>query len=185
MSGIEVLGVLASIAQLLDCSLKLSSLVGEVYSRVREAPERVVMHTAQLGQLVDTARLIERSSDLQKPIVNIHLKATLAEAARLQRILERMIEDYTKGSRKKRILKAVKGAGERLMLNSFERLEKEKSALILCISFIHTETLGTIRDGVGELIPKMDTINRSVTAIGRQLSASEAEKQSSCPVSCC
>jgi len=183
MTGVEVLGGLASIAQLLEYSLKLSSLVSEVYSRVKEAPERVIMHTAQIHQLVDTARLIERSSDLQKPIIEVHLKATLTEAARLQRILERMIEDYTKGPSKKRIWNAVRGAGERRMLTSFERLEKEKSALILCISFIHTETLGTIRDGVGQLLPKMDNIDQSVAALGIQLS--DTEKKSFPPVSRC
>jgi hypothetical protein len=167
MSGFEALGVLASIAQLLDYSLKLSSLVREVYSRVRDAPERVATHTAQIRQLVDTARLIGRSSDLQRPLVGIHIKATLAEAESLLRILERMVQDYTKGTSKKRIWKALIGAGERRMLTSFDRLEKEKSALILCIGFIHTETLGTIRDGVDELIPKMANIDQSVTALGK------------------
>jgi hypothetical protein len=182
MSGLEVLGVLASIVQLLDCGLKISLLVREIYSKVRDAPESVSIHTAQIRQLVDTARFIERSRDLQNPRVDFHIKATLAEAERLLQILEHMVNDYSKGSNKRRIWKTLIRAGERQMLTGFERLEKEKTALILCINFVHTETLGNISDGVNELI-KMANIDRNVAALGERFD--EAEKRPPNPVSNC
>jgi hypothetical protein len=182
MSGFEIIGVISSITQLLDFGLKLTSLVTEVYSRVKEAPERIAIHTAQIRRLVDTARLIERSSELQKPIVDIHLTAILTEAKGLQCILERTVADYSKGSRKKRAWNALVGGEEKRILNGFDRLEKEKSALILCINLIHTESLGSICSKVGELNPKMDMIGQGVAALKKNFG--DAKTQPSRPVSC-
>ena len=61
MSGLELLGILgvaANVGQLLDYSLRLVSSVSEVYSRVKDAPEMVLYYTAQISQLVETAREI-------------------------------------------------------------------------------------------------------------------------------
>jgi hypothetical protein len=165
MSGFEAIGVLASIAQLLEFGLKLTSLINGVYNRVKEAPEKVLLHTAHINQLIC---LIQEESELQNPIVHSHVRTTLAEAEKLQQILERMVVDYTKGSRKKRLWKAQVGREERSMVASLEILEKEKSALILSISFTHTETLGIIRDSVGELIPRINSMDQGITAINRR-----------------
>jgi hypothetical protein len=96
------------------------------------------------------------------------VKSTLTEAEKLQQILERMLVDYTKGSSKKRVWKALVGRDERHMVASLDRLEKEKSALVLCIGFTHAETLGTIRDSVGELIPKINSMDRGFTVLSRR-----------------
>ncbi|TVY87774.1 hypothetical protein LAWI1_G006406 [Lachnellula willkommii] len=168
MSGIEAIGVLASIGQLLEFGLKITSLINDVYNRVKDAPEKVLLHTAHIKQLVETACLIQEESELQNPLVHSHVRATLQEAEKLQRILERMVVDYTKGSGKKRLWKTLVGREERRMIASFDRLEKEKSALILCISFTHTETLGIIRDSVGELIPRINSMDQGVNAINRR-----------------
>ena len=101
MSGIEAIGVLASIGQLLEFGLKITSLINDVYIRIKDAPEKVLLHTAHIKQLVETACLIQEESELQNPIVHSHVRATLEEAAKLQRILERMVVDYTEGSGKK------------------------------------------------------------------------------------
>jgi hypothetical protein len=46
----------------------------------------------------------------------------------------------------------------RRIVMCFDRLEKEKTALILCITISQTETLHYIRDGVGELLPSVDVM---------------------------
>jgi len=165
MSGIEAVGVLASIAQLLEFGLKLTSLINDVYNRIEEAPEKVLLHTTHIKQLI---HLIQEQSELQNPTVHSHVRTTLAEAEKLQQILQRMVEDYTKGSGKKRLWKALVGREERRMVASLERLEKEKSALILCINFKHIETLGIVRDSVGALIRRVNSMDQGVTAINRR-----------------
>jgi len=158
----------AQISRLLEFSLKLGSLIDEVYNRVKDAPEKVILHTASIKQLVETACFIKGHSELQNPIVHNQVKATLKEAEKLQQILERMLVDYTEGSSKKRVWKAIVGRDERRMLASLDRLEKEKSALVLCITFTHTETLGNIRDSVGELIPRINSMDRGFTTLSKK-----------------
>jgi hypothetical protein len=161
MSGLEFLGILgvaASVGQLLDCSLRLVSSVSEVYSRVKDAPEMVLYYTAQISQLVETSREIQQDCELQhKPMVDVHVNATLAEAVKLQRIIDRVLSDYTEGSSQKRVWKKALGSQEKRIISSFERLEKEKTALILSISFSQTGTLRKIHNGVEELKKTIST----------------------------
>lgn len=159
------------ISRLLEFSWKLGSLIDEVYNRVKDAPEKIILHTASIKQLVEIAHFIKYHPELQNSIVHSQVKATLTEAEKLQRILERMLVDYTEGSSKKRLWKALVGRDERRMLASLDRLEKEKSALGLCITFKHAETLGNIRDSVGELIPRINSMDREFTTLSRRFSS--------------
>jgi len=71
------------------------------------------------------------------------------------------------------------------MLTSLERLEKEKTALILCISFSHTETLHTIRNGVDELVgttPVVDSIGSQFSEVSKR--AQSQQDQPVLKVSC-
>jgi hypothetical protein len=157
ISGLEIVGVLASVSQLLDYSLIIMSPFSEIYSRVKDAPEGAHRHLAQIYQLIETARLIQQQSELYcKLLVHIHVKSTLDEEGKLQKILDRVLLDYTQSSRKKRVWKAILGDKERRMVTCFDRLKKEKTALILCITCSQGETLQYIRDGFGELIPSVD-----------------------------
>lgn len=163
MSGLEVIGVLASIVQVVDASLKLSASVKELYGRVRDAPDRVILHTTQIGQLIDTARLIEQTANLQTPTAHAHLLATLTQAEQIQQILEKLIKDYTQGSSRRKVWKAIVGSEERRLAAGFDRLEKEKSALNLCINFAHAETLNKIHYEVNKLTsrsPYVVSINK-------------------------
>lgn len=103
------IGVLASIGQLVDYSLKLTGVVNEVNGRVKYAPERAIYHAAQIRQLVITAQLIERRTELQQPFIVVHVRYMLLEVQNLQKLLEWSIHDFTEGSCR-RIWKAVIGA---------------------------------------------------------------------------
>ncbi|RFU35576.1 hypothetical protein B7463_g836, partial [Scytalidium lignicola] len=80
----------------------------------------------------------------------------IASASRLIdysfKILDRVRLDYTTGSSRKRVWKAIVGAKEKGMLTSFEKLEKAKINLILCISAGYTQTLHSIENSVGILV---------------------------------
>ncbi|KAF4631647.1 hypothetical protein G7Y89_g6487 [Cudoniella acicularis] len=169
MAGIDVIVVLAGATQLLDYSLKLTSSIAEIYSRVKHSPERVYRHTTQIYQLIETARFIQLQSKLHyQPLILTHVKSTLEEAGELQKILDRVLVDYTQGSHKKRVWKAVLGSQEKRLVTCFDRLEKEKSALLLCINFSQTETLNSLRDSVAEItrfLPSADTMSNRVPVV--------------------
>ena len=133
MSGIEIVGLLASAGQLLSYSFKITRSLNEIYQRVQDAPKRISQLSIQIKQLINTTQLIQERQVLQTALVLTHINATLVQAESLCTILEQLTEDYSRGSIRRywKILTATK---EKEILANFDRLEKEKSALHLCIS---------------------------------------------------
>lgn len=147
----EIIGVLASASQLAFYGLSITTSITEIYRRVQDTPERIRQHTDQLRHLISTAQLIEKNKFLQTEIIDDHLITTLGQARALSKILEQIKADYTHGVVRK-YLKIINGTKEKEILTQFIGLEKEKSALLLCISVIHTDLLGDIHVYVGTLI---------------------------------
>lgn len=157
MSGAEfiaILGVAASASQLIDYSLKVIGTLSEIYNRVKDAPTRVVRYTTQINQIVAAGRAIEEYRDLHTSLIDSQLQNTLAEVRHLLQVLEAIRRDYTTGSSQKRVWKKIVGSKERRMLTCFEKLEKEKTALILCITVVHTQALQSIGNGVDILVER-------------------------------
>ena len=141
MSGIEIVGFVASASQLVLYSIKITTSLSEIWQRVQDAPLKVRQHLDQIRHLISTARLVEEHHLLQTAHVHTHIKATLEQAKSLSAILEQLRKDYSRGSIR-RVWKILKATKEKEILASFDRLEKEKSALLLCISVAHTDLLG-------------------------------------------
>ncbi len=143
MSGIEVVGLLASASQLVVYSIKITTSLSEICQRIQDAPLRISQHSDQIRHLVSAAQLVQQHHLLQTAHVHAQINATLEQAKSLSEILEQLTIDYTHGSIR-RYWKILKASKEKQILANFDRLEKEKSALILCISVVHTDLLGKI-----------------------------------------
>ncbi|KAF6220114.1 hypothetical protein HO133_003245 [Letharia lupina] len=141
MAGIEIVGFLASASQLVVYSIKIATCLSEICQRVQDAPERIRQHSDQIRLLVSTAQLVEQHRLLQTTHVHAHINATLEQAKTLSATLEQLTKDYSRGSIR-RYWKILKAAKEKEILANFDRLEKEKSALLLCISVAQTDLLG-------------------------------------------
>lgn len=166
MSGLEIIrvrGVATSAAQFVGCSLKVIAGVSNIYSRVKDALMRIVRYTSQVHALIEARQAIQGVQGSQRSaLVHRQLEATVLEFKQLDQIPTGIRSDYTTGSKSKRVWKAIVGDKERRILACFERLEKGKTALILCISVIHTQTLQTIGNGA-ELLVERDM--RTVTEL--------------------
>ena len=145
MSGVEVIGLLASLSQLAVHSKNIYASISEIYHRIEDAPKRIQEHAQQLGQLIDTAVLIKKHALLQTDNIKIHIVSTLDQARLLSAKLDKVKGDYLSGPSIKRYWKIIKGERERAILSSLERLEQEKGALLLSISIAHTDLLGNIK----------------------------------------
>lgn len=159
MSGAESLGIIAAATQLAAYSIKIVLHLDSFYAELRSTPIRTRQHLNQVKELIDTANLIQQHKSLRSPLINAKLQSTLSEARSLYGILEESSAKYTAKSIWK-YWAVLKGADEHKILTSLNRLEREKSALRLCISIIHTDLLvdiqGTI-DKVSEA--KMPTLS--------------------------
>lgn len=147
----ELIGTIASCVQLADCCVQLTASIAEVYERVKGASERLARHTEQISHLLDTVILIERNKLLQNAAVESHLYATLAEAQNLQRTLDRVAATYRKGFWR-RYWQAINGSREKRILTQFENLEQRKSALLLCINIVQSESLAGIECDVSRIL---------------------------------
>ncbi|CZR68737.1 uncharacterized protein PAC_18636 [Phialocephala subalpina] len=171
MSGLElitVIGVAASAAQLVDYSLKLIRTISEIYNRAKDAETRLVRYTSQIYQILEVGRAIQDNEDLQSPLVHNQLQCTLAEVKQLDRDLGVIYLDYTTGSGRRRAWKAIVGNKEKRILESFETLEKEKTALILCIVVVHNHHLQGIGNSVDILVKREMGISDFIEKVKRK-----------------
>lgn len=158
MAGIEVLGVLASISQLLEYGLKIANCISEAYGRIEGAQSRFQRYSSQLQQLTDLARLIQQNKDLHISVVHTQIISTVTQAKSLLYTIQTATTDYTQGSCNKRYWKATRGSKETQISLGFQELEQEKSSLILCINVVQADTISVISSNV-------DTMNKNVATL--------------------
>jgi hypothetical protein len=134
MSGLEVLGALASAVQLADACLKVAAFISDL----RDAPKTIRTRIAQIERLTEIATLIQHNSSLQTPLVDSVLGTCLEDANNLLGILKKLDTDTSVG----KVVKYWKTLGgvtkEKRILGIFERLEERKSSLLLCVGSINS-----------------------------------------------
>lgn len=148
MSGVEVLGIMASVIQITQCAISITSTIARIYGTVEAAPERVQQGPEQLRQLLVTADMIKENRVIQTKNVAAHLAAIITYANTLHGMLSRLATS-SKKSIKKNLRVCLGNLEERKMIEQFEKIEKEKTALILSIVEVHSSlsnaTLDTVR----------------------------------------
>lgn len=166
--GLKSLGIIAAATQLAAYSIKIVLHLDSFYAELRSTPIRTRQHLNQVKELIDTANLIQQHKSLRSPVINAKLQRTLSEEWSLYDILEESSAKYSAKSICK-YWAVLKGADEHKILTSLKQLEREKSALRLCISIIHTDLLVDIQDTIDKVSEaKMATLS------GEGLTTSEA-----------
>ena len=150
MSGLAALGVVASASQLAAYGIKIATSVSQIYKDIQDAPRQIREQSKQIRELIELTTLIEQHKVFQSPIILPHLEATLLEARALYGILRGVAANYAEKSIW-RYWKLLNCNHENQILAGFNKLEREKSALTLCISIIHTDLLCSIQGRVRQL----------------------------------
>ena len=144
MSGVEVIGLLASVTQLVAYGTNITTSIPEIYRRLQNAPERIQQHTEQVRELITIAEAIETHRLLQTYNINQHIHSTLTQAKALHAVLDRVKSEYS-GTSVRKYWKVLKGSKEKEILANFDRLEKQKSALMLCMSVVQMDIIDKSR----------------------------------------
>lgn len=170
MSGLEILGVVASALQVLAYGISIASSIAAIYERVKNAPQQYHEYAYQITLLINTARSIEQNPVLQQiEDVHCYLTATLVEAKALKSILDRATIGFAKNSVKTKYWSVIKGSQQRKIFQHFENLQQKKTALLLCISTAHTTQLSNVQGSVDQLL--------DMTAMHYQRSSLEIEEK--------
>jgi hypothetical protein len=131
---VTILGAIAAASQLAEQGLKITLLLCQIGSQVRDARDSTNRRVEQVEQLISIARQIILNPSLQTENVASVLKTCLEETGTLDRILRKLVisSKHNRVLRFARSLKAV--TKEREISAHFESLERIKGLLTLCIS---------------------------------------------------
>jgi hypothetical protein len=138
MSGLEVLGALASAVQLADTCLTITAFVIDLFTRVDRAPEAIRKRVVEIEQLIEITRLIEHNSTLQTPLMTSVLAACHGDADQLLDILKKIDIQPIAGMATKCWKALVGVTKEKRILAICERLQGKKNSLILCIANVNS-----------------------------------------------
>ncbi|KAA6408307.1 MAG: hypothetical protein FRX48_08049 [Lasallia pustulata] len=148
MSGVEVLGIMASVAQITQCAISITSAIAEIYGTVQAAPARVQQGSEQLERLLVTADMIKENRMIQTKSVEAHLAAIVADVNALRVLLSRLATSSKK---------------------SFKRYLREKTALVLSIIAVHSSFSDATLDTVRPMANKVDNMHQDMRSLTETL----------------
>lgn len=146
MSGVEVIGIIASASQLVRYLLEIIDYTQTVSVLIKSASCLFQQHRQHLENLVSTVEDIRRIPCLQTSLIETHLETLLSRTASLRHTLKPFsrVSQQTALGKICTAIQARKAEGQ--ILKDLNILERDKSNLILCI----TSSYGNILHGIQE-----------------------------------
>lgn len=131
---VTILGATAAASQLAVQGLKITVLLCQLGSQIRDARHSTNRRVEQVEQLISIARQITTNPPLLTERMAPVLKTCLEEAENLEKILRKLVIS-PKHNRTLRFARSLKAVVEEKKINAhFERLERIKGSLSLGIS---------------------------------------------------
>ena len=133
---LSILGAAAAAGQFVEQGINLTKFLWDLYSKMQDAPESVRKQIVQIEQLLGLSRLFLQNPTLQTAAVASILGTCLQRAQEFQKVLVGVAVTGSDGRfvKIKKSLDAV--MKDKKITALFENLEREKSALMLCIQEI-------------------------------------------------
>ncbi|KAI9708048.1 MAG: hypothetical protein M1820_004252 [Bogoriella megaspora] len=134
MAGLEVLGGIASAAQICTYIAKGVSTLRAIQVELRSAPDRIRQQTHCLSLLIDILQFLEDDYLLETLPIHAHIQQIYEKAGELGSILTKNARRL-KCTSSKRVLNAWRVLRkEQHILRTLSALEQDKSSLLLAIS---------------------------------------------------
>jgi hypothetical protein len=141
----EVVGALASSAQLVAYVLKAAVFLSDLHESLKNAPERIQQYANQIKRLIEIIHLIKETRSLHTTLVFDQLEYTISQACSLRDLLVKVLGQYTQPSSQRRYWKVLEGKKEKRILLALQNLEREKTGLLLCLTIAQTEFIHDLR----------------------------------------
>jgi hypothetical protein len=165
MSGVEVVGIIASAAQLAQYGLLFIGFLSATHEKIRDAPGEIEQHLSQIHQLLGIIDYIQQSTSPQNPIVLTNLDFIHRQAKQLADVLNRILRRYRKSSIKF-YWQIVRGREEKQISAIFGNLEKTKSALTLYVASSQKDLLDDINTSLARLEEAISRITGTMEQFG-------------------
>jgi hypothetical protein len=132
----EILGVAASVVQIAQLSLSLVTSLTSLFNSIRGVPGIMQARLDQVRTLIEISRQIESLPQLQTLKIATILSTCLRESESLRARIQDLVTE-TKDSKLKKLSNTIGGLlMEKNIIGILQRLEEEKTSLILCITQI-------------------------------------------------
>jgi hypothetical protein len=164
MTGIEVIGIAAAVLQLTQQAFSIISALGEVYGTVRDAPAKLRDGAEQLKRLVEITKVIEDNKSFETDAVQAQLSAVIDRTRAIQNLITKL-KLLSKRTAKRYLRVATGNIKEKEMVEHFQQLEKEKTALMLAITSVHASLFDGTSSKVDDMHQNVQQLNVSSTNI--------------------
>ncbi|KAL8792337.1 MAG: hypothetical protein Q9195_005040 [Heterodermia aff. obscurata] len=165
MAGLEVLGAAASAIQFADAAWKISKLFASLSLHVEGAPSSILKGKEQIEHLAGIADLIKNSLVLQTDLIASLLRACVRETRDLEALLSKLVDGAISG-RIARYWNAIGGIQTEKRISAIcERLEREKTAIILCIVSIDANATSKVGELVGQVIRDFPSLQETAKGV--------------------
>jgi hypothetical protein len=164
MSGVEVIGAISSVAQLVDVCFRVIQSLSDLLSTVRRIPEAMKQRQANVEQLQEILRMIRDCPVLQTANIGQVLERIATKLQNLRGILQKLINTSDKGIKK--YCRALFGAvQEKRIISVFNELESDKTMLILCIVNVDSSLLHLIDSKFSGIAAKITEVSKELPNI--------------------
>jgi hypothetical protein len=176
MAGVEVLGAVASVAQLAAVSVCVIRSLSVLLSQMSDAPESILRRKLDIEQLLQVTSQVERCPNLQTAPISSILSSLSNEVEELKGFLVKM-SPTAKDSKGKTYWKTLSWTKrEKQVLSMFTKLEEKKTLLTLCVAVIDAEQrhlasceISKVRDGVGDALKELLAIHDTTAKLVKNL----------------
>ena len=150
----EIVASIASITQLSRYALSLITKISGIYSDIQDGPALQHSQIRQLARLFSIIQTLHESSAFRTSSIRDHLEPIVVRIQDLKFVLERLSAQQTESLVKKYFKALIKDHREKnRILELFNELEKDKSALLLSVAETHTELSAKIYRELTERVP--------------------------------
>ena len=169
MSGLEVVGAAASVAQLTQYILGISGSIYELIHKLRNAPSVFKRHADTINQVITVVEVIRANEWLHTPAIASLLERIWTVAMEALNLLPTLKRDAVSAFSINEYWKAFRGLRkENEILDRLKTLGELKSVLVVRILDIQTTHAGQSSCNIAKLlqiIPKLDAIQQHVSSL--------------------
>jgi len=140
MSGVEILGIIASAGQVALYGLQFIAFLSKIPEKIKDSPGEIEQHLGDIQQLLGITEDIQQTTYPQNPIVLTNLDYIHCQAKHLATVLDNILRKHSKTSIKA-YWQILRGREEKQISAIFDNLEKAKSALTLYIVSSNKDSL--------------------------------------------
>ena len=167
MSGIEVVGAIASSSQLVRYLIEIIEYTRSISNHIKESSCPFQQYRRNLESLLSTVTAIVNTPYLQTDSVRDHLDTLEARAKSLKTTLQRYPTALPQKAVKRFWTALLAQRSEAQIVRDFTALERDKSNLLLCITTSFGGVLHDINKRTNsDLMATQNNIHRKVTNRG-------------------